>query len=213
MHLEDDERKALANIEAELSGADPEFSRRFRRSQSSLPQRPGWRVLLVDALRRERWRPAVTPTGLVDVRHAVVVGCDGKPHSDAALRYAVAEADRRSARLLVVTTYVRPVDPDLDTIETPEGTLQARARRSAESALCRALALPDNHLPPHQILTERGEVSRVLLSRYGDAELIVLGSHQRRLPHRIIRGRSTSRTVVRKAHVPVVVVPPRRNDG
>ena len=35
----------------------------------------------------------------------VLVGVDGSPESGAALKYAVAEADRRGARLRVVSTY------------------------------------------------------------------------------------------------------------
>ena len=35
----------------------------------------------------------------------VLVGVDGSPESGAALRYAVAEANRRGARLRVVSTY------------------------------------------------------------------------------------------------------------
>ena len=35
----------------------------------------------------------------------VLVGVDGSPESGAALTYAVAEADRRGARLRVVSTY------------------------------------------------------------------------------------------------------------
>ncbi len=56
----------------------------------------------------------------------VVVGCDGTPASDAALRFAVEEARLRHARLIVVAAYYRPIDPDIDTFDIPDSVLRER---------------------------------------------------------------------------------------
>jgi nucleotide-binding universal stress UspA family protein len=144
----------------------------------------------------------------LDVRHAVVVGCDGQPESDAALRFAVREASLRSARLVMVMSFFKPIDPDLDEYDTPESELRSRALRTAEASLCRALSLAPEHLPIHQTVTGQGEPSRVLLHDYGTAELFVLGSHHRNLVKRVFSGHATSRTLIHQGHVPVVVVPP-----
>jgi nucleotide-binding universal stress UspA family protein len=148
-----------------------------------------------------------SPVG-IDVRHAVVVGCDRQPGTDAALRFAFAEARQRSAQLIVVAAFFHPVDPDLDDIEIPDSELHARAHDATEQSLCRALSLPDYRLPPHRIVTGSGDPSRLLLSQYGDAELIIVGTHQRHYVRRLVHGPSTSIKLIRHAHVPVVVVPP-----
>jgi nucleotide-binding universal stress UspA family protein len=144
----------------------------------------------------------------VDVRHAVVVGCDGQPESDAALRFAVREASLRSARLVLVMSFFRPIDPDLDEYDIPESELRSRALKTAEESLCRALSLAPEHLPVHHTVTGRGQPSRLLLHDYGNAELFVLGSHHRNLLKRVFSGHATSRTLIHQGHVPVVVVPP-----
>lgn len=143
----------------------------------------------------------------IDAHRAIVVGCDGHPASDAALRFAVRQAQLHQAQLIVVTAFFRPVDPDLYDFETPEEELRTRARRTAEEALCRALDLRPTLLPPHITVTGEGAASRLLLSGYGDAEMIVVGTHQRHLLQRLLHGHSTSRALIRHSHIPVVVVP------
>lgn len=144
----------------------------------------------------------------VGIEHAVVVGCDGDPSSDGALRFAAVEAGLRSARLIVVTTVCKPIDPDVDDFETPESDLQARARTRTEDALRRALGRRLADLPPHAIVTECGNASRVLLNEFGDAELLVVGTHQRHMLSRLLHMQSTSADLIHHGHVPVVVVPP-----
>lgn len=72
----------------------------------------------------------------------VVLGCDGAPDSDAAVRFAAEEARLRHARLVVVAAYERPIDPDLDDFDIPDAELSARARVGCEAALRRALDTP-----------------------------------------------------------------------
>lgn len=59
--------------------------------------------------RRRRGRPRIRDGQLPHatfVRDAVVVACDGRPSGDAAIRFAVLEARLRSAKLVVVITYL-----------------------------------------------------------------------------------------------------------
>jgi len=146
------------------------------------------------------------PSGTV--RTAVVVGCDGKPDSDSALRFAVQEAELRSAPLVLVTAFFRPVDPDIDDFDTPDRELRAHARETAEAALARALDLSPGMLPPHETITQEGDAAKVLLGEDARAALLVIGTHQRHLLQRLLHGHSTSQELILHSHVPVVVVPP-----
>jgi nucleotide-binding universal stress UspA family protein len=139
------------------------------------------------------------------VRNAVVVGCDGKPSSDAALRFAAAEAQLRHAELVVVIAYGRPVDPDVPSFYTPESELRSRARQAAEQSLGRVLGLPECELPGFHIVTEHGPAPWVLVRDYREAQLLVVGARRRSL----LPGR-TVRYLVRHSPVPVVVVPAGR---
>jgi nucleotide-binding universal stress UspA family protein len=136
------------------------------------------------------------------VRNAVVVACDGKPSSDAALRFAAAEAQLRGAELVVVIAFGRPVDPDVPSFYTPEGELRLRARQAAEQSLARVLGVPAGQLPGFHVVTEHGPASWVLLRDYREAQLLVVGSR----PRRLLSGR-TARHLIRHSPVPVVVVP------
>lgn len=203
----DGDRDALANIEAELLRTDPILGRRFSEvlRQMDRPSR-------LDSLRRwtrRRDRPRTTSEPAADpaaIQFAIVVGSDGHPDSDAALRFAAQEAQLRAARLLVVTAYFEPVDPDLPDIELSESQLRDRAQRTTEQALCRALAVTPALLPAHETITAHGEASKILLNEYGNAAMIVVGAHHRHLLRRLTR--SLSRNLIEHSHVPIVVVPP-----
>lgn len=144
----------------------------------------------------------------LDVRDAVVVGCDGVDDSFGALRFAASEAGVRSVRLVVLATYLHPVDPDLETSGRSNAVLSEHATKAARRALCRALALDEHQLPAHEIVSEPGLPAHVLLTRCGQAQLLVLGTHQRHLVSRLLHGPSTSADLIHHGSVPVVVVPP-----
>lgn len=159
--------------------------------------------------KRGSWRErSLRVSRQVDSRHAIVVGCDGDPATDGALRFAALESLRRQAKLIVVATYFKPIDPDLDDYDTPESELQRRAHDAAHDALRRALDLTTAVLPPHEIVTTQGPPAKVLMNGFADADLIVLGNHQRRPMSRLLHSPSTSADLIHHAHVPVVVVPP-----
>jgi nucleotide-binding universal stress UspA family protein len=155
----------------------------------------------------------------LDVRDAVVVGCDGAEDSYGALRFAAAEASVRSVRLVVLATYLHPVDPDLEESGRSDAVLAEHATTAARQALCRALTAGEQQLPAHEIVSEPGLPAHVLLTRCGQAQLLVLGTHQRHLLSRLLHGPSTSGDLIHHGSVPVVVVPPAwvastgRSDG
>jgi nucleotide-binding universal stress UspA family protein len=140
----------------------------------------------------------------------VIVGCDGQPASDSALRFGVGEADYRQLPLVLVTAYFRPVDPDLDSFDASENELRSRAYDGAEAALGRALGLGASALPPHTVVIGEGLAAHLLLEASADAVMIVVGRHhdRRLLLRRLINGPSTSSDLLHHARCPVVVVPP-----
>jgi nucleotide-binding universal stress UspA family protein len=138
---------------------------------------------------------------------SVVVGYGESPTADVALRFAVTEAQIRRAPLVVVATYLRPVDPDLDSFDTTEAELAAQARRHAQEALQRVTPEGGAPLPAHLIVASRGLPWRVLLQRYPDAALIVVGAHHRNTLRRLLHGQTTGGELIHHSHVPVVVVP------
>ncbi len=138
-------------------------------------------------------------------RPRVVVGCDGTPESDSALRFAAAEARLRDVCLYVVTAYERPVDPDLDSFDIPDSQLQADARAYAQAALHRAIG-PDSDTLDCHYLADSGDPARVLLQYSERAVMIVIGTHDRPLLQRLF-GHLSSRELLHDATVPVTIVP------
>ncbi|MDX6254179.1 MAG: hypothetical protein QOJ11_513 [Frankiales bacterium] len=137
----------------------------------------------------------------------VVVGCDGSPDSDEALRFAAEEARLRGGHLVVACAYFRPVDPDLADFGWPDAQLQAKALARAEIAVRRALSLPPGaDLGDCELVAAEGDPSKVLLAQAGDAALIVIGSHAHRLLGGVF-GHHTSRHLLHDVRVPVTVVP------
>ena len=141
----------------------------------------------------------------------VLVGCDGTPEGDPVLRFGVDEARLRGARVVLVTAYLGPIDPDVDDFDTPRSELEARARSSAETALHRALHWPDvSQLPEYDIVAAEGDPVRALLDNTAHAVMIVVGSHDRPLLQRLFT-RPTSQHLLHNTDIPVTIVPSRAN--
>src|SRR5438128_5204169 len=100
-------------------------------------------------------------------QRSIVVGCDGRPTSDGAVRFAAEEARLRDARLVVVCAYRRPVDPDLTDFDLPTATLHERAVRQAELSVRRALG--SDPTTAIDFVAAEGEPARVLEAQAGDA--------------------------------------------
>src|SRR6185312_4905425 len=118
--------------------------------------------------------------GLVALSNIVLVGVDGSPESGAALKYAVAEANRRGARLRVVSTYfpeyslhgrTQPLSVSEAAIEVD---VEAQIRRMVEEALAgNAVA------PPVEIVAAAGPPAGVLIDMSGEVDVLVVGHRGR----------------------------------
>jgi hypothetical protein len=144
------------------------------------------------------------------VRGAVVLACPSGPDGDTAVRFAFREAALRRAPLVVIASYMRPVDPDLESIETPDSELRRQARTGAEITLGRALGLPHSQLPAYEIVTEPGPATDVLLRDCGDAQLIVVVELPRNPLVRFGAVRADGAILVRRSRSPVALVPRTR---
>ena len=138
----------------------------------------------------------------------VLVGVDGSPESGAALKYAVAEAGRRGARLRVVATYfpeyaVHGHTHPLTASETGiEVDIEAQTRRMVEEALAGDVATP-----PVDIVVAPGPAAGVLIDKSGEVDVLVLGHRGRGGFASMLLG-SVSLQCVLHAHCPVIVVRP-----
>ena len=143
----------------------------------------------------------------------VLVGVDGSPESGAALKYAVAEANRRGARLRVVSTYfpeysVHGRTQPLTAAEPAiEDDVEARTRRMVDEALA-GDALP----PPVEIVVAAGPAAGVLIDKSGEVDVLVLGHRGRGGFASMLLG-SVSLQCVLHARCPVIVVRPTGSAG
>ena len=138
----------------------------------------------------------------------VLVGVDGSREAGAALKYAVAEANRRGARLRVVSTYfpensvhgrTQPVTASETAIEVD---LEKETRRMVEDALA-----GDAAQPPVEIVIAAGPAAGVLIDRSGEVDVLVLGHRGRGGFASMLLG-SVSMQCVLHARCPVIVVRP-----
>jgi len=139
----------------------------------------------------------------------VVVGTDGRPGSDGALRYGVAEALRRHAPLRIVhvvqlpavVTAYPPIGPAAPAPVTEPGA-------EGESVLRRAIEVVRRLAPELEVSTElkHGGRVRCLVEAAQRAELLVVGRETRRGLDRMLGGATTA-AVASRAECDVVVVP------
>jgi len=138
----------------------------------------------------------------------VLVGVDGSAESGAALKYAVAEANRRGARLRVVSTYfpeysvhgrTRPVTAAETAVEVD---LESETRHMVEDALSGEAAQP-----PVDIVIAAGPAAGVLIDQSGEVDVLVLGHRGRGGFASMLLG-SVGLQCVLHARCPVIVVRP-----
>ena len=138
----------------------------------------------------------------------VLVGVDGSAESGAALEYAVAEANRRGARLRVVSTYfpeyavhgrTQPLTASEAGIEVD---VEAQTRRMVEEALAGGAVAP-----PVEIVVAAGPAAGVLIDKSGEVDVLVLGHRGRGGFASMLLG-SVGLQCVLHAHCPVIVVRP-----
>jgi nucleotide-binding universal stress UspA family protein len=138
----------------------------------------------------------------------VLVGVDGSPQSGAALKYAVAEANRRGAGLRVVSTYfpeyavhgrTEPLSASEPAIELD---VEAQTRRMVEEAVD-----GDAAAPPVDIVVAAGPAAGVLIDMSKEVDVLVVGHRGRGGFASMLLGSVGLQTVLH-AHCPVIVVRP-----
>lgn len=136
----------------------------------------------------------------------IVVGVDGSPSAQAALRFALGEARLRDTGVRAVAAWHLPAaayggafDPAL------VGTLGPQTREALE----RALDAVDATSVQVETVVREGAPARVLLDEADDADLLVLGSRGLGGFRGLLLG-SVSQQCVHHAPCPVVIVPHER---
>lgn len=145
---------------------------------------------------------SATSTGMV------VVGCADTPSGHAAAAFAAREARLQGARLRLVLAYQPDVDPDAIEFETDPERRHERARRDARGVADALTERLGNQMPPLEVAVEQGPTAAVLLAAASTASVLVLGARPDGLLDRLLSSSITTQ-VLRQAHLPVVIVPPR----
>ena len=157
-----------------------------------------------------RSRPVTGGTGRVP---RVVVGISRSRASWWALAWAVGEARRRGARLLLVHVFRRPVAPGaadcgqggFGALPDPYADRMAHGSALIATAIDQAVGrMPGDVAMERKVISGRPAVELASLAWGGD--LLVLGSRHRGWLRRLAPG-SVARACARRARCPVVIVP------
>jgi len=135
----------------------------------------------------------------------IVVGVDGSPNADAALRWAIEEARRRRAHVDVVLAWHLPFvagSPYVH-IDLGEAALEEAARETLDRAIGRAHLTDEDHVSTMSALAG---AAPLLLETAKGADLIVVGSRGLSAAKAALLG-SVSHQVTLHATCPVVVIP------
>ena len=140
-----------------------------------------------------------------DETHVIVVGVDGSEHAHRAMRWALAEAQQRQAKVVLIHAFT--YGPIMASPYTP--TAIDQFAEDAEVVLAHEVALAQQVAPGLAIegRVECASPGHVLVDESRHAELVVVGSRGHSALTGALLG-SVSSAVVRHAHCPVVVVPP-----
>ena len=146
-------------------------------------------------------------------RYAVVVGVDGSPESQAALRFALVDAARRRVGVRVVAAYVPPeywaVSYGLSTLPTLD-ELDRDSEQVGRDAVAAVVAdgAPAGPVPT-EVVALPGPAAKALIDQARDADLLVLGHRGRGGFKSAVLG-SVGLHCVLHATCPVTIVRPRR---
>ena len=150
----------------------------------------------------------------------IVVGVDGSPGSDAALRWALDEARLRGSKLQVVHAYEPPSAfiteaglgvggvPSPPVSADAEGRLREAAEAAARDVIEQALQRAAGETAPTEIevTPAQGSAARTLLEAAEGAELLVVGSRGRGGFLGLLLG-SVSQQCAQHPPCPVVILP------
>lgn len=137
----------------------------------------------------------------------IVVGIDGDPSGDAALRWAVREARMRGARVRAVYAYAEPVVADVNLVPPDHAQHLDLAREAAAAWRDKALGhVPEAVDVDIDVEVRLGPAGPSLIEAARGAALLVVGCREHHPLHRLVRG-SVSGYCVAHACCPVVAVP------
>lgn len=137
----------------------------------------------------------------------IVVGVDGSPESDSAVRFAAAEAEARNAPLDLVHTWLAP-----DVAPVPGFTMQEAPwlAEAHSQVLSDALDLARATAPSERAVghTACDSASHALLQRGGHAALLVVGARGRGPLSSVVLG-SVSTTLIEAMPCPIAILGPQ----
>jgi len=147
----------------------------------------------------------VVPDIEIHDRSGVVVGVDGSPVSEGAIRFAAAEADRLGEPLIAVCVWTPVVTPRAAPMVYPDLYL-SNMQRAAEERLALSLAglrvqYPDLVIEEKAV---KGYPSEVINDLAANAKLAVIGTHGRNALARFLLGSVSHEVLQRLATVTVV---------
>ncbi|WP_077689598.1 MULTISPECIES: universal stress protein [Nocardiopsis] len=149
-------------------------------------------------------------------RGRVVVGLDGSRDAEAALRFALEEAARTGAELVAVHAWTVSVPLDLTAFAADAYAAEREDLAVHADKYVRAVVeeVRDEHTGdvPVSFAVVEDQAAHALLSRGGDADLLVVGSRGRGGFAGLLLG-SVSQSVLHHARVPVAVVRPRPEEA
>jgi nucleotide-binding universal stress UspA family protein len=150
------------------------------------------------------WRTELTTESMdpIDDDTAVVVGYDGSPQSDGAVRWAAAQADRTGGRLDLVTTWEYPTSWG-NSLPLPSNYDPAHDAEVMLDPVLNRLHTDYPSLDVHAHVVE-GHAGEVLVVASEHAGLLVVGSRGHRALAGVVIG-SVSLHCVTMAACPVVV--------
>ncbi len=137
---------------------------------------------------------------------SVVVGFDGSPGAESALRFAAEEATLRGLPLRIVCAWEAPPATYVGEafVPTPDAFLDAERR--AEDVLRRAVELATGLGVEAEALSVEGHPATMLVEQAQGATLLVVGSRGHGTAASLLLG-SVSRRLAHEAPCPLVIVP------
>jgi nucleotide-binding universal stress UspA family protein len=132
--------------------------------------------------------------------YRVVVGVDGSPHSAAALRWSLDEAEAHSGQVEAILAWQMPF------LSNPAAYNKSELQRTYQEFLIKTVSeiAPSPAVPLHTLVAE-GDPIESLIQASKDADLLVLGSRGRSPFAGLMLG-SVSQACAAHAACPVVVV-------
>jgi nucleotide-binding universal stress UspA family protein len=137
----------------------------------------------------------------------VVVGIDGSPEAETALRFAADEAAERGLPLRIVCAWEAPAGTYIGEAFAPTADGIVEAEHHADDVLRAALErLAGGAAIETEALAVEGSPAQVLIEQSRDAALLVVGSRGRGAAAGLLLG-SVSQKLTQHAPCPLAVVP------